>query len=631
MSNLPLGEDLKTLFADVTSGEGEHDDVRAILVQNDNGMLRLVNALPKEGTDKDDFETVLGKLFANEPQRSGYALFRLDSKSPAGLSEWINCAYRPEGAKVREKMQYAVTQASLFAGLSEQHFLDTVYGANAKDFAFPTSLRNARKHDYQNPQIVAKGKPAAELAGSGTGGARRNFGARTPAAAAATAASSGGTGSEGRPAFPGSMTEDGTRKQTTTVDSMSSPAAEEKPPVGDVVADESAAMSMRDEPPPPTEMNAAEPEVDTSMSSPPRPPEETLKIEQPATGEVELAQAIAIGEGVDADAGKALQQGDDAKVTPFSASPTAIERVERAASGPGALCKASAAAEEPVSAAAPVSEEDTVGSIAPSADPRLSKAASTDDNVGASASTRSAAAPTQTSSVSGPSSSIGTGQGAKGLETERERQLAELKNTESRTRASAAGQAGTGGPNAGMAWDGDVEPALRGLAKKGATASTAEWNFVALRLDLSRELLQLAFPPRMAMPGDIASALTEASSGEGDAENTPEPCYAFYAHPQPQSDDDGATRVGLVYVCPMHSTVRQRMIYSSNLASVASHVGSFPGLDIVKRVETSDPEDITPEYLVEVFVPSTADDDALATEPAGGAAAFSRPKRPGRK
>ena len=131
MSNLPLGEELKKLFEEVTSGKQEGAPVRAILVQNDGGVLRLVESLPEESTDKDDFSSVLGKLFAKEPSRPGYALYRLDSKSPAGLYEWLNCAYRPEGAKVREKMQYTITQASLLAGLSELHFLETVYVCQA--------------------------------------------------------------------------------------------------------------------------------------------------------------------------------------------------------------------------------------------------------------------------------------------------------------------------------------------------------------------------------------------------------------------------------------------------------------------------------------------------------------------
>lgn len=127
MSTIPLGPDLKDLFDDVTSGRQPSEEFRAILVQNDNGTLKLVDTLPENSTDKDDFSSALGKLFAKEPSKPGYALYRLDSKSPAGLFEWLNCAYRPEGAKVREKMQYAITQTSLFQGLNEQHFLETVY------------------------------------------------------------------------------------------------------------------------------------------------------------------------------------------------------------------------------------------------------------------------------------------------------------------------------------------------------------------------------------------------------------------------------------------------------------------------------------------------------------------------
>lgn len=148
MSNLPLGDDLKEIFDSVTADRSA-EPIRAILVQNESGVLRLVESLPPEGTDREDFSNVVGKLFTKEPERSGYVLYRLDSKSASGVYEWLNCAYRPENAKVREKMQYAVTQASLFQGLSEQHFLETIYGATSKDFTFPDRLRNARKHDYR--------------------------------------------------------------------------------------------------------------------------------------------------------------------------------------------------------------------------------------------------------------------------------------------------------------------------------------------------------------------------------------------------------------------------------------------------------------------------------------------------
>lgn len=153
MSNLPLSDELQQLFKEITHGTHASDaPPRAILVQNENGILTLVTSAPPEGSDKDDFTSVLSKvrflpdlpygcprskeivtltgslqLFSSEPSRPGYALYRLDSKSPAGLYEWLNCAYRPESAKVREKMQYTLTQSSLLAGLSEQHFLETVY------------------------------------------------------------------------------------------------------------------------------------------------------------------------------------------------------------------------------------------------------------------------------------------------------------------------------------------------------------------------------------------------------------------------------------------------------------------------------------------------------------------------
>lgn len=63
MSNIPLSDDLQELFRDITNGTHIGDDApRAILVQNENGFLKLVSTAPPQGTDKDDFTSVLSKV-----------------------------------------------------------------------------------------------------------------------------------------------------------------------------------------------------------------------------------------------------------------------------------------------------------------------------------------------------------------------------------------------------------------------------------------------------------------------------------------------------------------------------------------------------------------------------------------
>ncbi len=90
-------------------------------------------------------------------------------------------------------MAYTSVRASLLSALGERNILDVLYGAAPRDFAFPSRLRNARKHDYQNPQLATRGKPASEAAGTGTGGAKRLFGA-VGSGSRTIAPESGGTG-----------------------------------------------------------------------------------------------------------------------------------------------------------------------------------------------------------------------------------------------------------------------------------------------------------------------------------------------------------------------------------------------------------------------------------------------------
>lgn len=174
-----LDQPLRDLFSTTTSSV-DAPSVRSLLVQSAASAkkLELVQTLGPSADDKSDFESHLSKLFSNEPTRSGYALFRLDSRAANGDWEWLCVAYQPDGAKVREKMQYTMTRTALLAGLNEQHFLDTIFASGPKDFVFPTKLRNSRKHDYQNPQQKTAGRPASEAAGTDAGGARRNFAAR---------------------------------------------------------------------------------------------------------------------------------------------------------------------------------------------------------------------------------------------------------------------------------------------------------------------------------------------------------------------------------------------------------------------------------------------------------------------
>lgn len=587
MSNIPIDDNLKKLFDDITQGRSGEDPERAILVQNDNGILRLVESAPPKGSDREDFDEVLGKLFANEPMKPGYALYRLDSKSPAGLFEWINCAFRPEGAKVREKMQYSITQASLFKDLNEQHFLETVYGATSREFSFPSRLRNSRKHDYQNPQLSTKGKAASEAAGTDAGGIRRNFEA---------VAAGSSTANEINPAQAANAPK---KLVATMPDVATSVQAEPKavtqasPSPSPAAASQKVEEPSEDKPLPEAEKEAkiSEPEpapksLDTTAQDEPvqdKPTSVLPKDEEDEDG-VEVLKPTIEASAPPTITEEPKQPTPDTCLLASEASPTV------AATAASTVATSSAAASS-------ATKEDITSSTSVPESSQQEKANS---------------APTTQST-----SSIGVGKGAGGLETEKEKQLAQLKSEESRYKFSASSQQGAGGPHTGFAWSSDVDGALGQLAKSGSSSASA--NLVVLKLDLSKEEVQLAGEPKHVEPSGLTTALN--------AFNTKEPSYTLYAHPELQTPENQESQLALIYVCPASSTVRQRMLYSVNLAVLSNRVDEFNGIKIVKRTETSDVEDLTPEFLADALSLSSA----AGSQQNGGANAFSRPKRPGRR
>ena len=57
-----------------------------------------------------------------------YILIRLDDKANTGNYNWLFLSYVPDNAKVRDKMIYASTRASLTKELGDNHFTDSIYG-----------------------------------------------------------------------------------------------------------------------------------------------------------------------------------------------------------------------------------------------------------------------------------------------------------------------------------------------------------------------------------------------------------------------------------------------------------------------------------------------------------------------
>ncbi|GAA5877216.1 hypothetical protein JCM3774_000120 [Rhodotorula dairenensis] len=119
------------------------------------------------------------------------------------------------------------------------------------------------------------------------------------------------------------------------------------------------------------------------------------------------------------------------------------------------------------------------------------------------------------------------------------------------------------------------------------------------------------------------------------------PCYLLYRHP---------AGLVLVYSCPPSSPVKSRLLYSSAVLIFCKRaVPEWTGLSILKKLETSDPTEITPEWIDAELgplaaPPAQADQDAEAGSVSASASAsgtstpkpesevkFARPTRPGRR
>lgn len=142
-------------------------------------------------------------------------------------------------------------------------------------------------------------------------------------------------------------------------------------------------------------------------------------------------------------------------------------------------------------------------------------------------------------------------------------------------------------------------------ALKALGSSDGGHNLVQLKLELPAEKITLA-----AADGVTPSTLAITISSS-------EPRYSFYRHTDASTS---TTPIVFIYTCPSGSKVKERMVYSTSRNYVATQVAQEAGLVVEKKMEASDPEDISESAIEEEFKPKV---EVKKT--------FDRPKRPGRR
>ena len=99
------------------------------------------------GTWESDFTTVIKHL---EPSQPCYILYRTDDISN-GTYLFLFFSYVPDTAKVREKMLYASTRASLTKELGDNMFRDQYYGNKMDDFSWSGYQRHCQSQAADAP------------------------------------------------------------------------------------------------------------------------------------------------------------------------------------------------------------------------------------------------------------------------------------------------------------------------------------------------------------------------------------------------------------------------------------------------------------------------------------------------
>lgn len=123
---------------------------------------------------------------------------------------------------------------------------------------------------------------------------------------------------------------------------------------------------------------------------------------------------------------------------------------------------------------------------------------------------------------------------------------------------------------------------------------------------------------KLALPGEKIVLDTHTSCSAAALSTTictSEPRYSFYRYTEIES-----APLLFIYTCPSGSKVKERMVYSTSRAYVASKVAEEAGLTVDKKLEASDLDDLSAAALADEFKAKVEVKKA-----------FARPSRPGKR
>ncbi|KAG7452977.1 actin depolymerizing protein [Guyanagaster necrorhizus] len=172
------------------------------------------------------------------------------------------------------------------------------------------------------------------------------------------------------------------------------------------------------------------------------------------------------------------------------------------------------------------------------------------------------------------------------------------------------------GHGVGLNWSDEVEDAIKALGHGEGS------GLVLMNIDIPTETLTLVSSTSASVK-DLSSALP-----------TSEPGYAFFAWSHSHSSSPRRDII-FIYSCPSTSPIKHRMLYSTSAYPIYMVAKTLLPPDVVaaRRIETSDPKEITEDYL-KIELKLTSDNSASnASElpDSGEKKPFAKPKGPNRR
>lgn len=180
--------------------------------------------------------------------------------------------------------------------------------------------------------------------------------------------------------------------------------------------------------------------------------------------------------------------------------------------------------------------------------------------------------------------------------TAEEQSLQDIKDAEALESRGTRGQSLAQGGRLAIRADDEIAGALQKLSQGGD-------NLVQLRMDAQTETLRLV-SSSSATPSSIAQAI-----------DPKEPRYSFYRH------DDADASIVFISTCPSAAKIKERMLYAASRGNVVSLAQNEGGLKVAKKLEATNPEEVTEEVI----------QDEFKVEKVEVKQGFSKPKRPGRR